>query len=433
LRTSLLAAVAFVATAACGTAPPVDGPAPDRPAPTPPPEAGPPLTIQLVDVGQGDGMIIISPTGKSIIIDAGDRGRHVPMLAQLAEDGVSAIDLAIMTHPHADHIGGMEKTLEKVPAKIFLDPGYDHASGTYTSLLEHLERAGTKVVIARAGRTIDIGGGAALRVLGPDEPLLGGTRSDANSNSVILRLEYGTTSMLFTGDAEAPTENRLMADPSLLAADILKVAHHGSEHSTQDGFLAAVRPTLAVISCGLHNKYGHPAPDTLTKLEHAGIDVLRTDLNGTITLTSDGTRWSVQVAEGDTSQLKIATGEPMRPRPPPRRAPRDLAADSRGDDAADPPSAHDTAPSVDASTDGKLDINTASAAELRAIDGIGPSKAAAIIAYRDEHGAFGSIHELTRVPGIGPKTAAAIAERFAVLPATTPDAGSTPETPSDDY
>ncbi|TNF25664.1 MAG: MBL fold metallo-hydrolase [Deltaproteobacteria bacterium] len=419
---ALLAALALTGLAACGTTAPLSGPGPEGPAPTPPPEAGPPLTIRVVDVGQGDGMIILSPTGKAIVVDAGDRGRDAPMAAQLTEDGVTSVDLAVMTHPHADHIGGMQKTLERFPAKIFLDPGFDYGSGIYTRLLEHLEAAGTKIVIARRGRTIDIGGGAKLRILAPDEPLLGGTRSDANSNSVILRLEYGTTSMLLTGDAEAPTERRLLADPDTIAADILKVAHHGSEHSTLDAFLTAVHPSLAVISCGLHNKFGHPAPPTLDRLERAGIDVLRTDLNGTITLVSDGTRWSVQVAEGDTSALRIASGEPLRPRPPPGRSrprPEDLADDARGDTASEgsPTATGGTAPPVDAGTEGKRDINTATAAELREVEGVGPAKATAIVVYREEHGPFQTIHELTRVQGIGAKTAARIAERFAVFPA----------------
>lgn len=373
-------------------------------APTPASEAGPPLVVQIVDVGQGDGIVIVSPTGKSIIIDAGDRGRDKAMVEQLAEDGITTIDLAIMTHPHADHIGGMEKTLAQVPARTFLDPGFDYSSGIYARLLEHLEASGTKVVIARRGRKIDIGGGATLLILAPDEPLLGGTRSDANSNSVVLRLDYGATSMLFTGDSEAPTENRLLADPHTLAADVLKVAHHGSEHSTQDDFLAAVRPTLAVISCGLDNKFGHPSPPTLERLERAGIDVLRTDESGTITLTSDAVRWSAGVAKGDPPRLRIEAGDPLRPRPPPaaRKTPRDTTPRD-----ADPTSA--------SAVGDRLDINTATVEQLQAVEGVGPAKAAAIVAYRDEHGPFRSMHDVLATPGIGPKTLRGIAERFAVV------------------
>lgn len=402
---ALLFAFAF---AACATAPPGpsapgDGPSPPQPvAPTPATEAGPPLVVQIVDVGQGDGIVIISPTGKSIIIDAGDRGRDKAMVEQLVADGITAIDLAIITHPHADHIGGMQKTLAQVPARTFLDPGFDYSSGIYARLLEHLEASGTKVLIARRGRKIDIGGGASLLILAPDEPLLRGTRSDANSNSVVLRLDYGATSMLFTGDSEAPTENRLLSDPDTLTADVLKVAHHGSEHSTQDDFLAAVRPTLAVISCGLDNKFGHPSPPTLEKLARAGVDVLRTDESGTITLTSDATRWSAAVAKGDPPRRRVEVGEAPRPPPAARRLPRDAAT-------------RDADPTTVSAVGYRLDINTATVEQLQAVEGVGPAKAAAIVAYRDEHGPFRSMHDVLATPGVGPKTLRGIAERFAVV------------------
>ncbi|MCB9731106.1 MAG: helix-hairpin-helix domain-containing protein [Deltaproteobacteria bacterium] len=381
-----LALVSAALAPACASTAPTTVVAPEPP--EPPAPAGPPLTVQVVDVGQGDGLIVLSPTGKSIMIDAGDRGKHAPMLRQLAEDGVTTLDLVVMSHPHADHIGGMQKVLEKVPTKAFVDPGFDYSSGIYADLLAHLEASGTKVLIARRGRRIDIGGGASLEVLWPVEPLLRGTRSDANSNSVVLKLVYGTTSMLFTGDSEAPTENGLLDDPESLHADVLKVAHHGSEHSTQDRFLAAVRPYIAVISCGEDNKFGHPALSTLEKLERSGVQVLRTDLSGTITLVSDGERWTTGVERGSVAaapQVEVVDRGARRAR------------------AAAP------APAAD-----KLDINVATAEDLRAVDGIGVAKAKAIIAYRDAHGPFGTMGELTRVDGIGAKTAAKIAEKFEV-------------------
>ena len=190
--------------------------------------AGPPLLVRVVDVGQGDGLVVISPTGKAVMIDAGDRGAEREMLAELARAGVATLDLVVMTHPHADHIGGMQRVLETVPTRLFLDPGFDHGSGMYARLLEHLEASGAQLLVARAGRRIDLGGGAALEVLAPREPLLTGTRSDANANSIVLRLTYGDTAMLLTGDAEEPTERRLLEAPEQVAADVLKVAHHGS-------------------------------------------------------------------------------------------------------------------------------------------------------------------------------------------------------------
>jgi len=416
-------ALAFVASAAsaCGSAP--------TPVPTPiPPDVVPSegvLIVEVVDVGQGDGIIIRSPAGKSVLLDAGDRPGWRPILAQLEAHGITELDLAIISHPHADHIGGMQKVLEKVPTKLFLDPGFDYASGIYARLLELLEKTDTRIVIARAGRSIDIGGGATIEILLPREPMLTGTRSDANSNSVVFKLVYGTTTMLFTGDAEAPTERRLLEDPAALASDILKVAHHGSNHSTEDAFLAAVRPRIAVISCGVDNKFDHPGQSTLGRLERAGVQILRTDLLGTITLTSDGARWTVAVAN------KVA-------RPPPLRTDKAPPADD-GDDPGDteykpvrieplrqvdrtdrtervdPP---DGAGKVGAPPTpvGMLDINSATVEQLRTVEGIGPAKAAAIIAYRGEHGPFVRIEDLENVPGIGAKTRQRLAEKFAVFP-----------------
>lgn len=386
LAASWLALALLGVTPACGALGQEGVTTPEAPAAPAP--AGPPLTVQMVDVGQGDGLVVISPTGKSIMIDAGDRGKHVPMLAQLAADGVTGLDLVVMSHPHADHIGGMQKVLEKVPARVFLDPSFDYSSAVYASLLASLEQSGTKVIIARRGRRIDIGGGAYLEVLWPVESMLRGTRSDANANSIVFKLVYGATSMLFTGDAEIPTENGLLEHPEDLHVDVLKVAHHGSDYSTQDRFLGVVRPAIAVISAGVDNKFGHPGLATLGRLERAGVQVLRTDLSGTITLVSDGERWTASVARGEVP------------------APPEVEATSRRPQRVE---AAEPAPAVD-----KLDINTATAEELATVKGIGAAKAAAILAYRAANGPFKAMSELTRVGGIGAKTAAKIAEHFEV-------------------
>ena len=139
-----------------------------------------------------------------------------------------------------------------------------------------------------AGRTVQLGGGARLVLLTPPRPAIAGSRSDVNANSVVARLDYGRVRVLFAADAEAATERWLLARSADLRADVLKVAHHGSRHASSPAFLRAVAPTLAVIGVGSANRYRHPAPETLGRLERAGIRVFRTDLDGTVTVESDG-------------------------------------------------------------------------------------------------------------------------------------------------
>ena len=241
----------------------------------------------------------MGPTGKTILVDGGDRGKHRPILEQLAADGIETLDLVVLSHPHADHLGGMQKVLESVPTRLFLDPGFDHPSRLYEALLEHLETTQTPVAVARRGRRIDIGGDAAIEILWPEPILMRGTRSDANSNSIVFRLVYGQTAMLFTGDAEEPTENRLLEEQAeALRADVLKVAHHGSGHSSTPGFLEAVSPTISVVSCGVDNRFDHPSPATIDRLGWRGRQIFRTDLHGTISLVSNGVTWSPETARG---------------------------------------------------------------------------------------------------------------------------------------
>jgi competence protein ComEC len=159
-----------------------------------------------------------------------------------------------------------------------------------------LAAKGVAVRQATRGRVIDLGGGATLTLVGPPEPPITGSRSDVNANSVVARLTYGTFAALLAGDAEAPTEAWLVASGSELRANVLKVAHHGSRYASGDDFLKAVAPSIAIISAGARNDYGHPAPETLARLARAGARIYRTDMDGDITIESDGR--SIQVRTG---------------------------------------------------------------------------------------------------------------------------------------
>ncbi len=262
------------------------------------------LEIRFFDVGQGDAALIRSPTGKRVLIDGGPPEAGAELARKVAADGAGPLDLVILSHPHLDHLGGLAAVLRAVGAQRFIDPGFDHPSKAYSELLGVVKEKAGQVMVpqpdpARPNEplTIGLGGGAQLQILwprAPVEPFLFNTRSDANSNSIVARVTYGKTAVLFTGDSEADTEQRLLRRKELLAADLLKVAHHGSRHSSGAAFLDAVAPKLAVISCGKGNDYGHPGGETLQRLAHAGARVFRTDLLGDVEAVSDGAEVQVR-------------------------------------------------------------------------------------------------------------------------------------------
>ncbi len=250
-----------------------------------------PLSVDFLDVGQGDAALIVSPTGKAVLIDAGPRGSGKIVRAAMRRRGVQRLDLVLISHAHADHVGGVLELLDQVPIGRYLDPGLPHTSALYRRTLEALARKGVPMHTARAGQTIRLGGGAVLRLLAPSLPLFHGTRSDLNACSVVARLEYGAVSVLFTGDAEQPTEARLRQRHDLRST-VLKVAHHGSRYASTPAFLARVKPRIAVISVG-KNGYGHPAAQTLRRLAVIGAEIYRTDLDGTVSITTDGRKLTV--------------------------------------------------------------------------------------------------------------------------------------------
>ncbi|MEW6735984.1 MAG: ComEC/Rec2 family competence protein [Acidobacteriota bacterium] len=252
------------------------------------------LQIHVLDVGQGDSTLIITPEGKNILIDAGTAEAGKRVIKMLKRFKVNRIDLAVATHPHADHIGGMRDVLDVVPVRAFLDSGQPYTTATYARMLSAIKDKIGELTIARAGQEFEFDSNVMLRVLGPSEPLLKDVRgSDENANSVVLLLIYNKFRMLFTGDSEEETEARLLELSADLRAEVLKVAHHGSKYATREEFLQRVKPKAATISCGADNDYGHPAPSTLTRLKKFGVDLHRTDLEGDITIVSDGSDYQI--------------------------------------------------------------------------------------------------------------------------------------------
>ncbi|TVR03211.1 MAG: MBL fold metallo-hydrolase [Deltaproteobacteria bacterium] len=247
------------------------------------------LRLFLADVGQGLGMFLISPEGRVVVYDAGTRGGGENIRSLMRQVGVERVDLAVMSHAHNDHLGGFIDIIEEFPTARFLDPGFPHTSNVYLRLLNRLEELEVPVFLAEAGRRVRIDRFTEAEIIFPSPPFLSGTRSDVNSNSIVLYIHFGDHTFLLTGDAEAATEQRLVAEGHLRPVDVLQVAHHGSNHSSTEAFLAAVRPRLALIGVGRGNSYGHPGTETLQRLEAAGVEAIyRTDIHGYVEVRSNG-------------------------------------------------------------------------------------------------------------------------------------------------
>lgn len=257
--------------------------------------ATPPLRVDFIDVGQGDAALITSPTGKTVLIDGGPTVSSAALVSFLRGRVHGPLDLIVLTHRHADHFGGLRAVVEQVGTRLFMDAPTPHPGKERERLMAALERAHVPVRNATRGREIELAPGVTLKLLGPADPPITDTRDEVNANSVIARLDYGHSSFLFTGDAESSTERRLLKEQANVGAQVLKVAHHGSRYSSTARFLAAVHPSVAVISVGANNDYHHPAPATLARLERAGIRIRRTDLEGTITMETDGRTISTRV------------------------------------------------------------------------------------------------------------------------------------------
>jgi competence protein ComEC len=258
------------------------------------PPAAPELTF--LDVGQGDCCLARFPDGGTMLVDGGgspfsefDVGERVVAPA-LRAMRVGRIDLVVLTHAHEDHVGGLPAILREFRVGRVLDAAGPVDARSYEAFRDAARAQGVPITVARRGMRIALGPRRAtlLEVLHPAEPLLVGTNSDPNNNSVVLRVTSGSTRFLLTGDAEAGAEGALRGLD--LRADVLKVGHHGSRTSTDDALLDAVRPRLAIVSCGRRNSFGHPAAATLSRLERRGVAVFRTDRDGAVVVTGDGRR-----------------------------------------------------------------------------------------------------------------------------------------------
>ncbi len=251
------------------------------------------MTVHMLDVGQGDSLLLELPAGEKVLIDAGLKGSRVADTLGLL--GVQELDLVVTSHPHADHMGGMRDVVLRYPIEVYVDSGLPHTTRSYNDLMEAVRAQRLDYQPARKGQLFEFDE-VTIEVLWPGNSPITGTRSDLNSNSVVLRVDHGEDCFLFTGDAEAPTEEALLQGGKIGECEVLKVAHHGSHHSSTDAFLRTVDPDIALISCGVGNRYKHPGVETTEALGRLETVIYRTDMSGHITLQSSG--HGVTVVEG---------------------------------------------------------------------------------------------------------------------------------------
>ncbi len=261
------------------------------------------LNVYVIDVGQGDSILLVSPSGETMLIDAGESKYFDTVDALLSDLGIERLDVAVATHPHSDHIGAMAEIIKNYPIGTFYLPDKEHTSKTFENMLDALEKNHVTTVAAAAdgGAFIRWDDAVSVQILSPFSDADYG--DNLNDYSVVLHVIYGGTSILLTGDAEGEDEGSAEAvmlsrlPKSCFSSTVLKVGHHGSSTSTSDAFLKAVSPEIAVISVGEGNSYGHPDPKTLQKVASAGIPCYRTDESGTIHLIFDGSKVTVAASK----------------------------------------------------------------------------------------------------------------------------------------
>ena len=241
------------------------------------------VRVHFIDVGQGDAILIQASTGETVLIDAGVQEHLVRNY--LRSLGIRTIQYVVATHPHADHIGGIPSVLSSFEVENILMPDIVHDTGAFERLIDAIERENLRITVPQPQDVFYIGE-VRFTVLAP----IVTAGRNMNNHSIVLRMDYGNRSFIFTGDAERESEMDMVRSGFNLCADILKIGHHGSATSTTREFLQAVNPIAAVISVGRNNMYGHPTNSVLNLLKEKDIAIYRTDHHGTILMIvySDG-------------------------------------------------------------------------------------------------------------------------------------------------
>ncbi len=268
--------------------------------PSPSPAIGE-MRVAMLDIGQGDSIVVIAPDGECMLVDGGNSaadGREV-IVPYLQSHGCDPLNVLVLTHPDADHVGGLPTVLRSIPVKAVVLTGQLHTTQIYAEFLQEVQEAkkkhGTKVIKGLAGAKIPFDPAVKVEILAPGTKAV--KTDDMNNASIVIKLTYGQVGVLLTGDAEREEEQWMIAHKADLHAQILKVSHHGSRNGSSDQFLKAVGAEIGLISCGADNRYGHPHAEVLERLARHGFKVYRTDRQGTIEVLIDGRGYQVKTAK----------------------------------------------------------------------------------------------------------------------------------------
>ncbi|MCQ2512678.1 MAG: MBL fold metallo-hydrolase [Lachnospiraceae bacterium] len=256
--------------------------------------------IHFLDVGQGDASLILCD-GEAMLIDGGGSEESSFIYSYLENHNITHLKYIIGTHPDADHIGGLSGALNYADAEIAYCSEEEYDTATFHNFKKYLDKNGITLQVPKDRTELTLGA-ATGKIIGPVS-----SEAEGNNNSLMLRLEYGNTSFLFTGDAEWEEEAAVLAGNKKVRSTVLKVGHHGSKYSSSRKFLEAVSPKYGVISAGKDNSYGHPHPSLLNRMEQEGIFLFRTDLQGNILCISDGQTVSFSVEKNPDADVYEAT------------------------------------------------------------------------------------------------------------------------------
>lgn len=247
------------------------------------------IKINYIDVGQGDS-ILVQVNGKNLLIDAGPNDSTDKLMSYLSKQNIKKLDFVVATHPHEDHIGAMDSVIKKYDIGEFYAPKKMTTTKTFENMVNALKSKNIKINTATAGKNLDLGKNVRCEMIAPNNT----NYENLNNYSVVIKITYGNSKFLFTGDAEKLSEKEILSKNYDISCDVLKLGHHGSSSSSSKDFLDKASPKIAIVSCGKNNDYGHPHRETLTEMKKRNVQVYRTDVDGSILLVSDGKKISKQ-------------------------------------------------------------------------------------------------------------------------------------------
>ena len=239
--------------------------------------------VHFIDVGQGDA-ILVRTADNAVLIDSGPRSAESSIIEYLQSLGITTLDVVVGTHPHADHIGSKQGILNTFEVLEVWMPDVTHTTATFERFIDAIYQNDIEVNLTTAGDRLQAGQ-IQMTAIAPGT----GGHGNLNDYSIVLHMQFGQTAFLFTADAELYTENKILAAGTNIRSDVMLVGHHGSRSSSSDAFLDAIRPSIGVVSVGAGNRYGHPHQVVTDRLDERNIEILRTDLLGTVVLVTDGT------------------------------------------------------------------------------------------------------------------------------------------------